>query len=142
MKLDAEKVHSIVVDSLWKEHEVPDGKPPANGVVSQGIMNKFCFHPERLESHRAEVSAMLAELPDQFHKSKGGGWTFLNGCMDRDGNQWGEQMNVDELVVLGQALRLARYQMPREMWSMFPGGMPYFEVSLDPPGNPEGSRTP
>jgi hypothetical protein len=74
---------------------------------------------------------MLAELPDNFHEKKGGGWTFLNGCMDRHGNQWGEQINVDELVMLGQGLGLAKYQLPREMWSVFPGGMPYFSVVVE-----------
>lgn len=130
MKLDAGKVHEILMDSLFRDEEITPGQTPANAVVVEGLMRKIGLHKERLESHRTEIQELLAELPDNFHKSKGGGWTFLNGCMDKDGNQWGEQMNVDELVMLGAALGIARYQLPREMWSALPGGVPYFVVEL------------
>jgi hypothetical protein len=130
-KLEAKKVSKIFLDCLFKEEEVPDGKAPADALIVEGVRGKFGLHKGRVETHRQEVKEMLAELPDKFHTSKGGGWTFLNGCMDRDGNQWGEQIHVDELVVLGSALGLAHYQMPREMWHIFPGGVPYFDVDLE-----------
>ena len=35
---------------------------------------------------------------------------------------------MDELFQLGVTLDLAAYQLPREMWSVFPGGVPYVVV--------------
>ena len=130
MRLDAERVHAILLDCLFKEEETHDGKPPEDAVIVEGIMRRFGLNKQRAESHRSEIAGLLAELPDEFREGKGGGWSFLNGCMDRKGRQWGEQINVDELVVIGQAVGLAKYQMPRQMWSMLPGGVPYFSVNV------------
>lgn len=60
------------------------------------------------------------------------GSSFLNACVDRDGVQWGEHVNVDELVMLGQGIGKLKFCLPRERWDVFPGGMPYI-VYLDKP---------
>jgi hypothetical protein len=39
---------------------------------------------------------------------------------------------MEALVALGVGLGMAQFQMPREMWSVLPGGVPY--VLLDPDG--------
>lgn len=129
-KLDANRVRELLADSLFKSDEVKDGEIPADAVIVEGIQMKVGMKKERLESYRQEVTEMLAELPENFHKSGGGGWTFLNACMDKQGNQWGEHSNVDELLILGQGLGLVTYCLPRELWSVLPGGMPYFVVDL------------
>ena len=89
-------------------------------------MMKCGFHPQRLESHKAEIKQLLAQLPHQFNE--GGGWTFLNACVTEAGDQWGEHRNIDQLLMLGVASKLAEYCMPREFWPVLPGGMPYFKV--------------
>jgi hypothetical protein len=91
----AEKVEAILSDSMFKEEEVLGGKTPTNAVIVDGVMLKFGFHSERLESHRAEVVEILKEMPREFHQDTGGGWSFLNLCMDSYGNQWGEHRNVE-----------------------------------------------
>lgn len=35
---------------------------------------------------------------------------------------------IDQLLAMGIASKKAAFLMPREMWSMLPGGMPYFVV--------------
>ena len=88
------------------------------------------FNRERLESHREEIMVMLAELPDEFRESRGG-WSFLNACMDRHGNEWtGMQRTVDHLFTLGIALDMAAYVFPRGLWEVLPGGMPYLVVKI------------
>jgi len=37
---------------------------------------------------------------------------------------------VEELFCLAMGLGLAECQLPREMWSMFPGGMPYYVINV------------
>lgn len=90
--------------------------------------NEFGFHPGRLESHREQVKAMLAELDDSFQAKGGGGMSFLNACMTKDGEQWGEHRNMEQLFVLGIGLGLAKWLSDRSLWRAMPGGMPYVVV--------------
>jgi hypothetical protein len=122
--LNAKRVSELLVDCLFLDDENQDG-----AMIGRGIIHDYAFHPVRLEAHREEVAAMLADLPDEFHQSKGGGWSFLNACMDRDGNHWAEHHTIEQLLALGGALGMAKILMPREMWKICPGGMPYFSVN-------------
>ena len=75
---------------------------------------------------------MLSHLPTGFHKSGGGGWSFLQACQDDNDVQWtGEHRTMDMLFALGQALGYVALALPREMWAALPGGMPYFVVDVD-----------
>lgn len=121
----AERVETVLKDCLYRGDELPDGKPPEDAVIVDGIMQKFGFHPARLAAHKEEIAAMCNELPDDFQKSKGGGWSFLNLCMTKDGNQWGEHRNCEQLVVLAIGSGQGGYPMPRDMWPMLPGSVPY-----------------
>jgi hypothetical protein len=127
-KLNAEAVSTIIKSCLFKE-----GEDTANHVKAEGVVSAMGFHPDRLKAHAAQIGELLAELPEQFQADTGGGWSFLNACMDKDGNQWGEHRNIDELLMLGIATGQAKILMPRNMWSMFPGGMPYFVVTKPQP---------
>lgn len=127
--LSAKRVHEILLDSLFRDSEVTNGQVPEGAVISSGVMRTVGMHKERLESHREEVREMLKELPDNFQEEKGGGWSFLNACLDKSGRQWAEHENIDELLVLAQGLGMAKILLPREAWSGLPGGMPYFSVS-------------
>jgi len=128
----SEKVQELVLDCLYDgDKELVDGKPPENAVLVEGIVRKFGFHPERLESHRQEVKDILNQMPDSFHKDKGGGWSFLNLCMTKDGQHWGEHPSMEALVALAVGLGMASYCLPRAMWSLFPGGMPYIQFDVD-----------
>lgn len=124
MNLTSENVKSVLMYVLFKKDE-----DATNAVIAEGCMGRMGFHPGRLEEKSSDISAMLDELPSDFHQSGGGGHTFLNACMNKDGDQWtGMHQAVDELLMLGLAIGRVRYVMPRELWSMFPGGMPYFVI--------------
>lgn len=123
MKLTAEAVDSIIRHCLYREDE-----DTTDHVPIQGVMMRIGFHPGRLAEKRDEIKALLMELPDNFHKDKGGGWSFLNACMDRHDNHWGEHVHVDGLLTLGLATNQAQFMLHRGFWSSLPGGMPYFAV--------------
>lgn len=125
-----ENLNDIFMDCLFKEEELPqNGGTPEGAILVEGITQKFGFHPGRLREHGPEIAAMLLELPDTFMKTKGGGWSFLNACMNKNGEQWTAfHPKVQELFCLGLALDICSYTLPREMWKVLPGGMPYLVV--------------
>ena len=124
MKLTAENVHNIFLDCLFNEHP----KEGTEYIPSKGIIINIGFDPSKIEEHCEEIYEMLHELPDQFMKEKGGGYSFLAACEDKHGNHWGEHRTMDELFTLGIASGYANYLFPREMWSVLPGGVPYVVV--------------
>ena len=92
--LTPQRVDAIFADCLFR-----DGEDTGKAVLVQGIVLNVGFHPGRLGSHKAEIEEMLAELPDEFKESSGGG--------------------------IGRV----RLLVPREMWAIMPGGMPYYIVT-------------
>jgi len=125
--IDVEKLHTMFLDCLFRDKEVVDGKPTTDPILVHGIVQNVGFHKERLTSHKDDVISMLDQLPDDFQPQKGGGMSFLNMCMDKNGEQWtGEHRTMEHLCMLSIALGLADWGMPREMWAIMPGGMPYF----------------
>lgn len=124
MNLTAQNVSETFMNCLFKE-----GENTENHIVAEGVMIKVGFHPERLKEATPKIEAMVNELPDEFKPNSGGGMLFLNACMDNKGNHWAEHSTIDQLVCLGIASGKLQYLMPREMWSVLPGGMPYLVVS-------------
>ena len=124
MELTAKNVSAVFDDCLFRWDE-----DHTDFVAGDAVMMRVGFHPDRLESHKGDVGSMLSQLSDDFREGRGGGMTFLNACMTRAGVQWGEHANIDQLIALGTATGQAIIA-PREMWSLLPGGMPYFSVKL------------
>ena len=126
MKLTSENVDNIVKKCLAQKREEID-------IIVDGIVNKYGYKKEFLEANRDDICSLLRELPNEFFKAPegGGGWTFLNACNDKHGNQWTSfHMKMEALFCLGMGLGIVKYCMPREMWGAFPGGMPYLEIDL------------
>lgn len=127
--IDSQRVDAMFRDCLFRSDELPsDGSVPANAIIVESVTGKYGLNAERLEGYRAEIGQMLAALPPEF--SKGGGWSFLNACTEADGTLWtGSQLIVDNLLALGIGTKQAKILLPRELWTSFPGGVPYFAVT-------------
>ena len=124
MILTSEKVSEIFFYCLPKDNEKSE-----NYDIIEGVATKVKFNAERINEKRKEIIALLDELPIEFNKNSGGGWSFLNACNDKDGNQWtGFHKSVDELVTLGLAIKKINWLLPRELWDSLPGAMPFFVV--------------
>lgn len=121
MTLTAENVETVFMNCLFLE-----GEDTSQAKIVKGIVSEYGFHPQRLESYKVKIAEMLGCLPDEFREDKGGGWSFLNACNTKDGYQWGEHRNIEQLLALGIATQQAKMLLPREMWHVLPGGMPYF----------------
>lgn len=124
IQLDPELVESIFFDCLYEE-----GEDTSDHIRAEGIMTNVGFKPSKIESHRQEIHDLLSELNDNFKASGGGGWSFLQACLDKHDRLWtGMHPTMEKLVQLGIAIGEVEYLMPRELWSAMPGGMPYFVV--------------
>jgi len=123
--LTAERVEIIFYDCLFEGDE-----DAGNYILAEGIVTNVGFKPDMVEKHRQVIHEMLGELPDQFKSSTGaGGWSFLNACMDKHGNQWtGMHTTMERLIQLGIAIGEVEYCLPRAVWNVLPGGVPYFVV--------------
>lgn len=126
LKLTSENVEEVLLDCLFHEDE-----DKSNRIEVEGILNSFGFHPQRLEQHKQDIASMLKQLPTEFHEKGGGGWSFLNAYMTNTGEQWGEHADIEKLLCLGIATKQAKILLSREMWTAFPGGMPYFIVCVE-----------
>ena len=139
----SELVQAIMTDCLYGPGEVKEeGQVPEGARLVEGIVHTFALHPRRLEKHREEVRWLLDEMGSEFHKSGGGGWSFLQLCNDKHGVQWTSFHAVMEtLICLGIGLDMVEWCAPREVWSAMPGGMPYvvFDTSAreEPGGGSE-----
>lgn len=133
LSIDSQEVEKAFLDSLYKKEEARGVEGvPEGAVIVEGIMNKLGFHPGRLEEKRAKVTEWLKALPHQFRKNSGGGWSFLNACNQENGVQWtGFHRSMDQLFCLGMGLGLVECLMPREMWKILPGGMPYYVINVE-----------
>lgn len=132
MKLTAENVTSVFMDSLFREEELgADGKPiDIVPIKVVGVRHYIGFHPERCRGHEQDVRQMLACLDNSFKTTGGCGMSFLRMCEDNAGNEWtGDHAVMDQLVCLGIALDLVTLT-PRELNEMLPGGMPYVTVNF------------
>lgn len=132
--LNAERIFEIFKDCLYAPSELPEnfdpkkGVPPPGAIMVEGITHKFAFHPEKIKRHRHEVKDFLAQLPAEFNQDTGGGWSFLQACIDRDGRQWGEHANMEQLFCLGIGLGMVESLLPRDQWAILPGGVPYYMI--------------
>lgn len=125
-KLSSENVNSTFLKCLFK-----DGENAKDYKEGQGLRMRIGFNPERLKENEILITEMLNELPDSFKKSGGGGMSFLNMCEDKNGNQWTSLHSImEQLVCLGNAIGKLSFPMPKEMWNVLPGGVPYLRIEL------------
>lgn len=119
MKLTSKNVSNVFFDCLFRQEEIKDNKPLCDYTFVKGIRANFAFNSERLNKHQKDITDMIDQLPGIENET-----SFLNLCMTKDGIQWGEHENVEQLVVLGVASGNLEYLLPKEMWSLLPGNMP------------------
>lgn len=121
MELTSKNVEELFLKCLRPTEE--------NSVLVHGIMFKAYLD---VKDHEEDIRSMLAELPNTFMKEHGGGWSFLNGCVDKNDVQWtSEQRIVDLLFCLGQAAGMVKYLFEdRDLWKLLPGGVPYVCIDI------------
>ena len=135
MELTAENVRDVLKGCLWQDLPLGVDIEDIDGaVVVVGIARKFGFRKSALETRAGDIAELLGQLPAQFIETRGGGWSFLNACNDKDGRQWTDfHMDMEALFALGIAVGKARWCFDRDLWPSLYGGMPYVMVITDSP---------
>ena len=127
MKLTAENVQTVYQDCVvygYKADEGPRITPDIHGVI-----HRVQFWQAKIDKHADDIHDMLDELPAGFHAAEGGGWSFFQACMNREGEQWGEHIHMEMVFLLGLALGRVREPDPmKDMRAHLPGGMPYYVI--------------
>lgn len=109
-------------------------------IMVEGIVTKVAFSRAKIGIFHETIRDYLMQLPAGFlvsgkdYEGAVGGWSFLQMCVDRDENQWGEHPDMERLCMLGIAAGMIKWCAPRPFWSALPGGMPY--LVIDPEGEP------
>ena len=145
MELTAMNVKTLLFGCLRNSEKVPEefkditkdseDCQERNGIIFvRSIIGQMAFFDAaKLEAHKKDIADMLMQLPDEFmFTGEGKGWSFVNtGIRKTDGVLWGEQRDMDWLLMLGRALGYVEWLLPRKMWKVLPGGVPYLVVRDD-----------
>ena len=99
----------------------------ANCLDVEGLFCIYVLNATRLEENRELVTALLAELPEEFSFDEGS--SFLNVCLTKNGIQWTVSEYVcEQLTLMAIGLGLMEYVHPRSKWRRLPGGVPYLRI--------------
>ena len=119
MKLTDENVQTLFYKCLANEPE---------GVVINGIVASYRMN---VKGSEIDISNLLSQLPDAFHQGKGGGYTFLDMCQTNSGEQWTDlHRTMEQLIVMGLATGEVEFPLPRDVWAILPGGVPYITIKI------------
>ena len=122
MELTSSNVEKILIDCFVENEE-------CEGLEIKGIVNTYIFDPDRLKKNSKDITDMLNELPKEFHKNGGGGWSFLQACNKKNGVQWTDlHQRMEELFVLGMGIKKVKSLFTKDMWPSLSGGMPYYVI--------------
>ena len=107
-----------------------NGEDTKNAVKVHGVMMEVGFHPERLEENRFTIIELLLQCHEDFMESgEAKGTTFLNFLVNKDNEQWTDMhFTCDNLICLGLAIGKVQFLLPREVWALLPGAMPYLQI--------------
>ena len=125
MNITASNVLKVFNDCLFDTQ--PDTGTEFIGV--EGVHANVGFDPHKIEQHKEEITSLLDQLDDKFKENTGGGYSFMSVPFTKDGDQWGEQIDGDRLMMLGMAIGRVKYLLPREMWRILPGSVPYYVIT-------------
>lgn len=128
MELTSDNVDQIFEDCLVYDQEYKN-EDTASLVGVASMTTRLKRH--KLNEYKSAIIDMLDQLPDEFKVNQGGGMSFLNMCMRKDGVQWTDlQSRMDQLVLLGLGIERVEFCLPREAWCVLPGRMPYLAVKF------------
>ena len=126
MDLTVENVRKVTDYCLCS---ADDSKSENDIIIVNGILMNLAFQRAKIDEYEDDIYDMLKQLPDEFMKESGGGYSFLYACNDKNGNQWtSSHQTMEQLFMLGIAIGVVDYLLPRELWYALPGAVPYLII--------------
>ena len=131
MKLNTTNLTNVFMECLFTEEEALNSELISKSLIVEGVNLKVGFHPNRIKQNTDNIISMLNCLPDKFLLGgEGGGASFLDMVMDENNDDWTSlHADVDKLITLGLAINYVSFLVPRKMWEILPGGLPYVVVN-------------
>ena len=127
MKLTSSNVQHVYLDCLVSHTNPGDGETTTPDI--HGVIHRAKFWQSKIDENADDINDLLDQLPAGFHAGEGGGWSFLQACIDRDDEHWGEHLHMEMLFLLGLAIGRVREPEPfASMRGSLPGGMPYYVI--------------
>lgn len=118
-ELDSLKIQEVFIRCMYEDN--PNDEDYVCPYISV-TGRVFGFDPNKIEQYMEQIKIWLNQLDPTFKE----GWSLLNAPFDKDGRQWGEQIDADRLFALGTAAGLVEnMKLPR---FLCPGGLPYFMI--------------
>jgi len=133
IKLTSNNVRTIFKKCLFSKDELTkEGLPDSPMIKVEAVSEIYGFRKESVDSVKDDIIELLMQLNEIFFKDIGGGDSFLNAVKNDRGLNWTKsQTDVELLLALGLAIGAITYSLPRNMWYILPGGLPYFTINLD-----------
>jgi hypothetical protein len=132
MELTAKNVTAIAENCFFTEAELAavEDREDLKPIKAPGITVSVGWHSQRIKENEANILDLLHQLPCGFQKDDpAGGLSFRAACETQKGIQWGEHRDVELLFLLGLGIDAVEYLVPREMWRVLPGGLPYLRLT-------------
>ena len=133
VKLSSNSVGDVFRSCLFSEEELTESGLPASAMVKvEAVADTYGFSQANLETVKDNIIELLMQLSESFFKGIGDGDSFSNAVRNDRGIVWTKsQVEVDQLLALGLGIGMITYSLPRDMWAILPGGMPYFTINMD-----------
>jgi len=119
-KLTSQRVDELYTTCLSQSEE-------NTAVTIKGIILSATFSVANLNAVKEDIVELIMQLPEgAFKGSKDNGLSFLTLCHDKDEEQWTSfHACVERLMMLAMCIQRCVFLMPRNMWKVLPGGLPY-----------------
>lgn len=128
-QLKANNVLALFYQCMFSDEDLKNGEPSEElQADGGGIVRHVIFDKRKIEKHKEDIKGMLSELPESFFDQKNGD-SFVNMPFDKNGRQWGEQIDAERLMQLGIAAGFI-WCTPRVIWE-FTFGVPMMVIDLN-----------
>ncbi len=130
MKLTVENVSKVFKACMYETAPASVEDIPHGSIIAEGIFDNHVFDPKRVEKQRDNIKDLIGQLSNQAVEGEAVVVSFMDLPITSNGRQWGEQVNAEQLMVIGIAAEYIKYVLPSDQWSNLPGGMPMLILSL------------
>lgn len=129
-KLTPERVNELFTTCLI-QHDISCGTD--DDLIVEGIKMKVAFSKKSLAILSDDIKVLISQLPENaFNISKGNGMPFILLCNNKDGELWtGVHRIIEELIMLAIGINCCKYLLPKKLWKLLPGRLPYVVFDLN-----------
>ncbi len=116
-----EEVFSVCV--IARENLVDTAKDDLK--IVNGVDDDYYFSRSKLRSCKADIIEQVSRLSERFDDGRP-----VNQASYTEDGIWGHGDVAYSLILLGMAIGVIEYSLPRPLWYLLPGGTPYVRRRL------------